>query len=289
MHVGRCGARFTGLAHRLASAVLPGLAFAVPTVALALLAHLPTARTEAPAPAGVALSVAAIVALCAGSDLARSAHSAGSRGGRPAAGATATATATAGRRRVGGPRSFPALLGVQAGVHVLLLAGAGRPGPPGGTSLKGLLCAPGSGPGGALASPGQLAAALAGRPLGAPPTTDSGGLAAAAARLSQYGVHSHGLYGQGLQGHGLQGHGIAVLLAHTLAAAAASWWTSRGCRVLRAACLTLGSCLSALRAPVALVPVPRRIVRAPRLHALRALDRPWAATPSRGPPAIASC
>ncbi|OHV23236.1 hypothetical protein BBK14_24240 [Parafrankia soli] len=243
MHVGRCGARFTGLAHRLASAVLPGLAFAVPTVALALLAHLPTAHTEAPAPAGVALSVAAIVALCAGSDLARSAHS----------------------------------------------AGAGRPGPPGGTSLKGLLCAPGSGPGGALASPGQLAAALAGRPLGAPPTTDSGGLAAAAARLSQYGVHSHGLYGQGLQGHGLQGHGIAVLLAHALAAAAASWWTSRGCQVLRAACLTLGSCLSALRAPVALVPVPRRIVRAPRLHALRALDRPWAATPSRGPPAIASC
>ncbi|WP_018504220.1 hypothetical protein [Parafrankia discariae] len=276
MHVGRYGARFTGLAHRLRSAVLPGLAFAVPMVALALLAHLPTVHTGAPAPAGVALSVAALVALCAASDLIRTARTARSRGGPP----DATDPRTGGWRRVGGPRSFPALLGIQAGLHIVLLAGPGRPGPPGASSLGGLLCAPG----GTLASPGQLAAALAGRPLGAPPTTGNGDWAAAAARLSRYGLHRHeltGLYPQG--------HGVAVLLGHTLAAAAASWWTSRGCQVLRAACLALGSCLSAPRSPVSPAPFPRRIVRAPRLLTLRVLDRPWAVTPSRGPPAVANC
>ncbi|MEX5635002.1 hypothetical protein [Parafrankia sp. FMc2] len=251
----------------------------MPAVALALLAHLPTARAGTPAPGRVLLVTWVVTCALTAAGIAWRVlrarlepfawHDSFDRHdpiGR-----------LRGARRSGrGLCSFGGTLAVQASLHGAFLTGAG---PTSGTSsppVDGLLCAAsgaGSPDTAGYSSSGLLAAALAGRT----PSSGTGadGPAQAAAALASAGHHT----GVG------PGHTPAVLLAHTVAAALVVWWTRHGVTVLIATCRAIGSRLPTLRVALAPVRVIRPTVRATRSVGPRVLDRPWAAIAARGPPA----
>ncbi|WP_050796197.1 hypothetical protein [Parafrankia sp. EUN1f] len=286
MRVRRCEGRYTGLARspglgRLGAAARRGLGFAVPTVALALLAHLPTARSTGPAAGRVLLVLLMLAVLRAAADLLRP-RAVRPRAVRPQGvrlqgldGTWWSARASTGRPALGAVGSVAGLLAVQVMLHAAFTA---RPTRAPAGQLAGLLCgaeraaAAGGAP---WFDASQLrATALAGRPPGSLIATTSTTAAAGAARLGPAhlgALHLHSL-------------GPAVLLAHSLAAAVVFWWARHGVRAVAAACRILGSRLPTLRAAHAPTLTRRRVVRAPALRGPRVLERPWAAVASRGPP-----
>ncbi|MCK9893317.1 hypothetical protein [Frankia sp. AgB32] len=202
-----------------------GAAFAVPAVALALLAHLPFAGRLPPAPWLLGVALAAVV-LAAAADGLRAALVT-RRGGRtPAWG-------------VGGPRSFAGLLATQGLLHGALAAQgavAGRRQAASGDGARldalvnALLChsRPARLPGGL--DPALVAAARRAVTRTAPGSGSGGRTAGAHGALGGFAV----VLPSG-PASSTVAVAVAMPLAHAVAAALTFWWTRRGASLLAGA------------------------------------------------------
>ncbi|WP_250280128.1 hypothetical protein [Frankia sp. Cppng1_Ct_nod] len=201
-----------------------GAWFAVPSVALALLAHLASVA-PCPGPLLTAAALLGLTGLAAGVSAARSRPTARSRlsgiRNRPA--------------RFGGPAEYLVALVTQAGLHGLFVLSAppraARP-----ALLERMLCHP--------PAAGDRALEQLGNP--------GADLAAGAVRALPRSMQS--------SGWAPEARGLLVLAAHTVAAAGALWWLRRGTATVRAAVRLLASRLTPLAASSEVLRPTRRSV-----------------------------